>query len=96
MTSQRARNKSSDDLWVVKMSSKWSQANINLKPEEVEKEFQNILTEVFKNKAHLKYIQAHRWLYSLPVSTPDEPIIGKNIVFGGDWVGQRKDVHQCW
>lgn len=41
-------------------------------------------------------MKAHRWLYSTPIETPNEALIGKNIVFGGDWVGKRKNVQEAW
>ena len=46
----------------------------------------------------IKYIKAHRWLYSKPNTNNviNKPLFKDNVVFGADWVNGCWNIQQCW
>ena len=79
------------------MENKWSQENIELKPEEVSdialKEIERI-TKIEGIKP--SFLKSHRWRYAHPNTRKCEYKLDKNIVFCGDWAQGCQDLQGCW
>jgi len=74
---------------VLHASPAWSEAHLELDPDEALQQITEAARELFGNwigQCHTA--MAHRWRYALPTQTHSQPYLAQeNLVFCGDWCG---------
>ena len=95
-------NELSDDCWVLNMSSKYTNNNIDVDKAVLEKYAQSIFEKTFDIKNEISFIKSHRWLYA-QTKVNYNSISKKNwisskdnkIFLSGDWV-LGKSLSDAW